>query len=306
MFTAATKELCRLRAAVFGPSGAGKTFTCLRIATGLGGKIAVIDSERRSARKYSDRFKFDVCDLDDRTVDGYTRAIKAAAAAGYDVLVVDSLTHAWQELTSYIEKLSEQKKYGGNYWSAWREGTPMQRAFVDAILTYPGHVLVTMRASTEWQTGSDKDGKLKPVRVGLKPEQGKGIEYEFDLLLEIDSSHTAEVIKDRTGKYQDKFIKEPDEAFGRELAAWLSDGATPRWSPYTDKAVLAIAREACAIAARLGKQVEPQGFISIAAQDAKNNRDRVIAILTERLAKGREALAKAPITNAAPTVVATA
>ena len=61
-FKKATKEKAKLRLAVFGVSGSGKTFSALRIAKGLGGKIAVIDTERNSACKYSDRFDFDVCD----------------------------------------------------------------------------------------------------------------------------------------------------------------------------------------------------------------------------------------------------
>jgi len=80
-----------------------------------------------------------------------------------------------------------------------------------------------MRSKTEWQT-TNENGKSRPVRVGLAPEQGKGVEYEFDLLIEISTEHIANVIKDRTGKFQDKLIDKPGEDFGRELAKWLDDG----------------------------------------------------------------------------------
>jgi hypothetical protein len=60
------------------------------------------------------------------------------------------------------------------------------------------------------------------VRVGLAPEQGKGIEYEFDLLLELSPDHVGHVIKDRTGKFQDVLLEKPGEDFGQALAAWLS------------------------------------------------------------------------------------
>src|SRR4051794_28517389 len=98
MFTPATKEQTKARVAIYGPSGGGKTFTALRIATGFGGRIAGIDTERKTMKKYSDRFKFDHCDLTDRTIDGYIEAIHFAGKAGYDVLVIDSLSHAWKEL----------------------------------------------------------------------------------------------------------------------------------------------------------------------------------------------------------------
>jgi KaiC/GvpD/RAD55 family RecA-like ATPase len=221
-FKKASKSQAKLRAAVFGPSGSGKTFTSLRIATGLGGSIAVIDSERGSASMYADRFTFDVCDLADRTIEGYRKTIKEAGQAGYAVLVIDSLSHAWQELLEEVDQVAKAK-YRGNTWSAWSDGTPKQRSLVEAILGFPGHVLATMRSKTEWTTG-EKNGKSQPVRVGLAPEQGKGIEYEFALLLELNPDHQASVLKDRTGKFQDKIIDRPGEDFGRELAAWLDEG----------------------------------------------------------------------------------
>lgn len=238
-FQKATKEKAKLRAALFGPSGAGKTFSALRIATGIGGTIGVIDTERGSASKYADRFDFLALDLPQKDIDTYCAAIKAAAEAGINVLIIDSLSHAWQELLTEVEKLA-QAKYRGNTWSAWSEGTPKQRQLVDALLDFPGHVIATMRSKTEWTTSDAGGGKSKPVRVGLAPEQGKGIEYEFDLLLEITVEHVANVIKDRTGRYQDKLIEKPGESFGKELAEWLSEGADPL--AVTSKARAAVAQ----------------------------------------------------------------
>ena len=226
-FTKATKASAKLRAALFGPSGAGKTFTALRIAAGLGGAIAVIDTERGSASKYADRFGFDVLDLEHAGIPSYQGAIEAAAQAGYPVLVIDSLSHGWQELLQEIDRLAAAK-YRGNTWSAWSEGTPKQRALVEAILTYPGHVIATMRSKTEWSIEADGKGRQKPVRVGLAPEQGKGIEYEFDLLLELSPDHIGRVIKDRTGKFQDELLDKPGEDFGQALAAWLWRSGTRR------------------------------------------------------------------------------
>jgi hypothetical protein len=227
-FQPATKAQAKLRAALTGPSGSGKTMSALRMATGIGGRIAVIDTERGSASKYADRFQFDTCQLADRTIDGYIAALQAAAKAGYDVLVIDSLSHGWQELLQEVDRLAKAR-FGGNTWAAWSEGTPKQRRLIDAILEWPGHVIGTMRSKTEWnQQTDDKTGRLRPVRIGLAPEQGKGIEYEFDLLVELSADHVATVIKDRTGKFQDRVIEKPDEAFGRALAEWLAEGVPAR------------------------------------------------------------------------------
>ena len=228
-FRPATKSSAKLRAALFGPSGAGKTYSALAIAAGLGQRIAVIDTEHGSASKYADRFGFDTLELVDPRIENYTAAIQAAGAAGYDVLICDSLSHPWQELLEEIDRITMSSRHKGNKWSAWSEGTPKQKALVEAILRYPGHVLATMRSKTEWAVDQG-NGKAKPVRLGLAPEQGKGIEYEFDLLLELNQAHAAEVIKDRTGRFQDRVIDRPAADFGRELAAWLAD-VEPAVSP---------------------------------------------------------------------------
>jgi len=226
-FERATKEQAKLRLAIFGPSGSGKTFTSLRIATGLGGKIAVIDTERGSASKYAGRFEFDVLELPKPDIDTYIQAIRAAQNAGYDILIIDSLTHAWKDLIAQVDKWAQQS-FGGNKWAGWSRGTPKQASFVDTILGYNGHIIATMRTKTEWAIEKDSKGRNKPVRLGTSPEQGKGIEYEFDMLIEIDVQHLAKVIKDRTGQYQDAIIEMPGEQLGEDLSAWLSIGATPR------------------------------------------------------------------------------
>jgi hypothetical protein len=220
-FKKATKKQSKLRAAIFGPAGAGKTFTALAVAGGLGKKVAVIDTERGSASKYADRFGFDVCELEGRSIDHYVSAINDAGS-NYDVLIIDSLTHAWQELLTEIDSLAKTK-YRGNTWSAWSEGTPRQRSLVDAMLRSPCHIIATMRTKTEWKVGENSRGKTTIDRVGLAPEQGKGIEYEFDLLMEISTEHIGHVIKDRTGKFQDLLIDKPDAKFGKQMKAWLED-----------------------------------------------------------------------------------
>jgi len=223
VFKKATKAQSKLRAAIYGPAGSGKTFTSLSVATGLGKRIAFIDTERGSASKYSDRFDFDVCELEENTLGNYITAIGQAVEGKYDVLIIDSLTHAWKDLLEEVDLLAKTK-FRGNSWSAWSEGTPRQRSFIDAIIGAPLHVIGTMRTKTDWLVGESARGKTTISRVGLAPEQGKGIEYEFDLLMEISTEHVGHVVKDRTGKFQDALIDKPDAEFGKQLHAWLTDG----------------------------------------------------------------------------------
>jgi hypothetical protein len=226
-FKKAERTQLYLRCALFGPSGSGKTMTALRMAKGIAGKMgvsfAVIDTEARSASKYADRIPFDVDDLNGKTIDHYIAAMQEAAKGGYKVLVIDSLSHAWRELTDEVDRIA-QSGTNRNTFSAWGKVSPKQKRLVDAILNYPGHIITTMRSKTEWVIAANKDGKAVPEKMGLAPEQGKGIEYEFDLLVELNQRHEATVTKDRTGKFQDETIEKPGEEFGIALYDWLSSG----------------------------------------------------------------------------------
>lgn len=219
MFQKATKKQSKLRLALFGVSGGGKTYGALRLAKGLGGKIALIDTEHGSASKYSDRFDFDVCNLDKPTINNILMCMEQAK--DYDVLIIDSLTHAWNELLQEVDKIAKAK-YGGNSWSGWADGNKKQTELINAILSFPGHVIATMRVETNWTTTVNDKGKMVPVRIGEAPKQGKQIEFEFDMLIQVSQDHQAVVLKDRTGKYQDEcFII--DEEFGKDLSLWLEE-----------------------------------------------------------------------------------
>lgn len=222
MFEKASKKKSKLKMALYGPSGSGKTFSALSIASGLGKRIAVIDTERGSAAKYADVFSFDVCELDKTDINDYIKAIQYASTH-YDVLVIDSLTHAWQTLLEEVDKLG-RSKYKGNSFAAWSEGTPKQRGLVDALLRAQCHIITTMRAKTEWVSNTSERGKSTPSRVGLSPEQGKGIEYEFDFLASITPEHTLHFEKSRAIAFQDKVINKPDNELGQALLSWLEDG----------------------------------------------------------------------------------
>jgi hypothetical protein len=226
-FAKAERTQLYLRCAIFGPSGSGKTMTALRMAKGIAGKMgapfAVIDTEARSASKYADRIPFEVDNLGQKTIDHYIASMNDAAKAGYKVLVIDSLSHAWRELTEEVDRIT-QASPSKNSVLSWGKVSPKQKRLIEAILNYPGHIIATMRSKTEWLIGEGKNGKTAPEKMGLAPEQGKGIEYEFDLLVEMNQSHQALITKDRTGKFQDEAVEKPGEDFGVALYDWLMSG----------------------------------------------------------------------------------
>lgn len=224
-FTKATKTQSRLRMAIDGPSGSGKTYTALVFGTALvnGGKLAVIDTERGSASKYADMFEFDVLELDRYSPDNYIAGIQAAEDAGYTVLIIDSLSHAWEGKGGVLEMHDEATKRSRsqNSWAAWRDVTPAHRSLVDAILQSRCHVIATMRSKMAYiQTESHKIKK-----VGMAPVQRQGMEYEFDIGASMDIDHNMVVSKSRCFAIADAVVPKPTAEWFDVVTHWLTDGA---------------------------------------------------------------------------------
>lgn len=221
-FQKATKKKSKARVALLGPSGAGKTFSALAIGKHLGKKIAVIDTERGSASKYADDVAvFDVCELETFEPQKYVDKLKEAAAEGYDVVIVDSLSHAWMGGGGILD---QKDKKGGNGFDAWRTLTPQHNALVEAILAYPGHVIATMRSKMEYVQEKDAKGKTTIRKVGMAPIQREGMEYEFDVIGELDVDHTLHVTKSRCAALADQMIRKPGADLAAVLLAWLDQG----------------------------------------------------------------------------------
>lgn len=231
-FKRATKSQAKLRMALMGPSGSGKTYTALSVAQALG-RVAVIDTEHGSASKYGDRFTFDVLELTEYHPQQYIDAIRAAGDAGdYDVLVIDSLSHAWNGSGGVLEIVDRAAKRtdAKNTFAAWRDATPLHNALVEALLSAPLHLLVTMRSKTEYVLERDERGKMTPRKIGLAPVQREGMEYEFDVVAEMDMQNTLMVSKTRIPRLTGKVIPQPGQALGETLKAWLLDGTPLHWA----------------------------------------------------------------------------
>jgi hypothetical protein len=226
-FETATKDQAKARLALAGPSGSGKTWTALTLATRFGAPVAVIDTERGSASKYASDFTFDRLNLTSYDPRSLPKALAAAAQNGYQVVVIDSLSRFWSGTDGMLEQVDNAGKrgYGGNSFGGWKEARPMENAMVEAMLGYPGHVIVTMRTKTAWEIGQDERGRKVPIKLGLKPEQREGIEYEFDIVGDLDSENTLTISKSRCSALSGAVIRRPDAAVADLILAWLNDGA---------------------------------------------------------------------------------
>lgn len=235
-FQKATRQKAKLRLALIGASGSGKTYTALAIATNLGKRVAVIDTERGSASKYAGTFEFDVLEPDTFEPQQYIDALHAAAEAGYDVVVIDSLSHAWMGKGGALEQVDNAAKrsQSRNTFNAWREVTPQHNAMVDAIISAPLHVIATMRAKTEYVLEKDDRGKTVPRKVGIQPVQRDGLEYEFDVVADLDVENNDLIVgKTRCNVLHGKVYRKAGKDVADTLLRWLDDGAeaAPRPAP---------------------------------------------------------------------------
>jgi len=224
----ARRSATKLRILLTSPSGGGKTFGALLLAKGLGGRTVVIDTEEGSSDLYDELHEFDVIDLKPPfTPERYVEAISAAEAAGYEVIVIDSVTHCWSGKGGCLELVDDIAKaqFRGNTWSAFSVITPRWRAFVDAILRSSAHIVCTGRSKTETAQVEDH-GKKKVAKLGMKLEARDGLEYEFTTVLDlVHDGHYATVSKDRTGIFSGD-PKPITVETGKRLAEWLA-GAEP-------------------------------------------------------------------------------
>ena len=233
MFEKVTRKKAKLRMALTGVSGSGKTLSALYIAYGITGdwsKIALIDTEHERARFYADRsdletgeFLYAPFEPPYSPMRYKEFVLKGALAVGSDgVVIVDSFTHAWNNEGGVLD-IKEQisKQSGKNSYTAWFEAGKEQNNLVNTILAVDCHTIVTMRSKMDYAMVENDKGKLQPMKMGLAPIQREDTEYEFDIVLDIARNHVATASKDTT--FLDKFGAVITPELGVQLKEWLDN-----------------------------------------------------------------------------------
>lgn len=229
----AVKLNLKARIALLAPTGGGKTFTLLKflftlVKLGMAKKVGVVDTEHGSASKYIGEFPaFRVIEMtDDFSPEQYIEALQMLAEDGCDAVGIDSLTHAWAGKGGSLElkdKFGRQK--GFNDYTAWGPVTAMQNRLIESMLSYPGHLVTTMRLKMEHVLEEDPITKKKVVRkIGLQPVQRDGLEYEFDLVGDLDQDHNFSVSKTRCSSLDGYAVNKPGEEVIRKMKDWLESG----------------------------------------------------------------------------------
>ena len=227
-FEKAVKKEGKLRMAIAGVPGGGKTWTGLLWACYLakleGGKAFGICTENGTMRKYSDEHDFMVCELGQDEADpepfhpqNYIDAIKAAEKAGAKVILIDSGTHEWTGAGGVLSIASG--KFGG-----WKVASPLHDKFLLALLRSKAHIIITMRSKMEYSSETNDKGKQVVTKLGLNPQQRDGMEYEFDIFGDFDKNNTFTVTKSRCKTVRVGSYERPGVDIIDKLSAWLGSG----------------------------------------------------------------------------------
>jgi len=230
-FKKAERRQHKPKLALTGPSGSGKTYSALLLASGMGKKIAVIDTENGSASLYADMdkgplkgIKFDVLEIDPPyTIDRYAKAIEAAIVEKYDVLVIDGISPAWAGEGGLLSKKEALDQRGGNSYTNWAGITKEHEIFKASILNADIILVATMRSKQDFVLEVNEKGKQSPKKVGLAPIQRDGIEYEFTVVFDLAMDHNAAASKDRTSMFDGQIFKITKKT-GEQFMAWLAGG----------------------------------------------------------------------------------
>ncbi len=226
---------------IAGASGSGKTYSALRIGTGLAGdgRIAVVDTENGRARLYADLFDFDTVDLvAPFRPQSYDEAIQAADAAGYPVIVVDSFSHEHAGDGGLLDWHDEElARMGGRAQSniaAWIEPKRAHKKLITHLLQVKAHVIICLRAEEKIEMVKGAGGKLEVVKKksltgldGWIPICEKSLPFEMtaSFLLVPDKPGIPQPIKlmeQHRGFFP--LDKPLSEETGAALAAWAAGG----------------------------------------------------------------------------------
>lgn len=221
----AQRKNVKIKLALQGSSGSGKSYSALQIGFGLvnnWSKIAVIDTENQSASLYANMGNFNILVLKPPfSPERYIEALNVCMQSQMQVIIIDSLSMEWEFILDAHSNLT------GNSYTNWAKFTPRHQQLIQAILQTDCHIICTLRAKQDYVL-SEKNGKMVPEKVGMKPIQREGVDYEFTIVFELDIRHNATASKDRTGLFMGKPEFKITSQTGKQIADWCNIG-TPNY-----------------------------------------------------------------------------
>ena len=221
----AERHQVKLRIGLSGPSGFGKTYSALLLAYGITNdwnKIALIDTENKSASLYSHLGDFNVLSLEEPfSPERYIKAIKVCEESDIKIIIIDSISSEWQGKGGCLE-IHEQ--LGGTF-QMWSKITPRHNSFIDAIVQSKCHVILTTRSKVDYSLDKDLNGKTKVMKLGTKSITREGLEYELTVNFEfLNDKHLVQASKDRTELFSGKPEFIINSSTGKKLIEWCNQG----------------------------------------------------------------------------------
>jgi hypothetical protein len=223
-----------------GCSGSGKTFSAMRLASGIvgpGNRFAVIDTEARRSLHYADKFQFDMCELHAPfRPASYVEAIKAADAAGYKAIVVDSCSHEWAGEGGILDWQEEElTRMAGDDWkkreackmAAWIKPKMGHKQMVQRLLQVNATLILCFRAEEKVKMEKDQNNKTVIVPIGWQPICSKELPYELtvSILLTPDKAGYPQPLKlQEQHKAMFPLDKPISEESGWLVAEWAAGG----------------------------------------------------------------------------------
>jgi len=223
----AERHQVKLRIGLSGPSGFGKTYSALLLAYGITNdwnKIALIDTENKSASLYSHLGDFNVLSLEEPfSPERYIKAIKVCEESDIEIIIIDSISQEWQGKGGCLE-IHEQ--LGGTF-QMWSKISPRHNSFIDAIIQSKCHVIITTRSKVDYSLDKDSNGKTKVMKLGTKSIQREGLEYELTVNFEfLNDKHVVQASKDRSELFSGKPEFIINSATGKKLIEWCNQGVS--------------------------------------------------------------------------------
>lgn len=229
----AEKRKLALKILLSGSSGSGKTYSALRLATGIvnkaGGEIYLINTEGDRGEMYAEKFKYKIVDLPEpRSPENYIEAIQYCMDEGASVIIIDSLSHEWNYLNEQVNNMP------GNSFNNWGKQKPRHRKLVDFIVEAKVHIIATGRGKDEYVMETNDKNKTQIKKVGVGVQQEKDTEYEYMVTFNIaQDTNVATPMKDNSELFTNKYsvLCEKD---GEALYDWANSGDAPVQKPTYD------------------------------------------------------------------------
>ena len=189
----------KLNIALWGPSGAGKTYTALGLAHQLGQRVAVADTEHCASALYTDRLPAQIADVQaPYAPEVFIALIDEAESQGFDVLIFDSLSPEWDGPGGCLALLDAAQHQGHKGVRAWKVVTPRHEALLHRINTTPLSIITTLREKPRVLLDTaESNGKNATYNVEPRPVMRERYEFEYDLVFRITMDHRVTAVKSR-------------------------------------------------------------------------------------------------------------